>query len=59
MTSYGATGEKVATRVAYGTALMKLCQNNPRVIGLDGDTKNSTYSEKIKKVSSSWLHLIV
>jgi len=42
-------GDKVATRVAYGTALMKLCQNNKRVIGLDGDTKNSTYSEKIKK----------
>jgi len=42
-------GEKVATRAAYGTALMKLCQNNPRVIGLDGDTKNSTFSEKIKK----------
>ncbi|XP_065583681.1 transketolase-like protein 2 [Artemia franciscana] len=45
-------GETVVTRVAYGTALMKLAQNNSRVIGLDGDTKNSTYSEKIKKVST-------
>ncbi|XP_065583685.1 transketolase-like protein 2 [Artemia franciscana] len=45
-------GETVATRVAYGTALMKLAQKNSRVIGLDGDTKNSTYSEKIKKVST-------
>lgn len=44
-------GELVATRLAYGTALFKLAQNNSRVIGLDGDTKNSTYSEKIKKVS--------
>lgn len=44
-------GEMVATRLAYGTALQKLAENNPRVIGLDGDTKNSTYSEKIKKVS--------
>lgn len=44
-------GEQVATRLAYGTALAKLAENNPRVIGLDGDTKNSTYSEKIKKVS--------
>ena len=48
--SLSVPGEKVATRAAYGTALMKLCQNNPRVIGLDGDTKNSTFSEKIKKV---------
>ncbi|XP_065211649.1 transketolase-like [Planococcus citri] len=39
----------VATRLAYGTALAKLAANNSRVIGLDGDTKNSTYSDKIKK----------
>lgn len=43
-------GEMVATRLAYGTALAKLAEHNPRVIALDGDTKNSTYSEKIKKV---------
>ena len=43
-------GESVATRLAYGTALAKIAQNNARVIALDGDTKNSTYSEKIKKV---------
>jgi len=43
-------GEVVATRVAYGTALAKIAQNNSRVIALDGDMKNSTYSEKIKKV---------
>lgn len=46
-------GESVATRVAYGTALAKIAQNNPRVIALDGDMKNSTYSEKIKKVDAS------
>lgn len=45
-------GDMVATRLAYGTALFKLAENNSRVIGLDGDTKNSTYSEKIKKVSA-------
>jgi len=39
---------QVATRVAYGTALAKLGKNNPRVIGLDGDTKNSTFSIKLK-----------
>ncbi|XP_067005653.1 transketolase-like protein 2 [Anabrus simplex] len=42
-------GDKVATRVAYGTALVKLATGNVRVIALDGDTKNSTFSEKLKK----------
>lgn len=41
--------EKVATRLAYGTALAKIAANNNRVIALDGDTKNSTYSDKLKK----------
>lgn len=43
-------GDMIATRLAYGTAIQKLAQNNDRVIALDGDTKNSTYSEKIKNV---------
>ncbi|XP_012223619.2 transketolase-like protein 2 isoform X2 [Linepithema humile] len=43
-------GEEVATRLAYGTALAKLAKNHPRVIALDGDTKNSTYADKIKAV---------
>ena len=42
-------GEKVATRQTYGTALVKLGKVNPRVIALDGDTKNSTFSETYKK----------
>lgn len=42
-------GEEVATRFAYGTALAKIATNNGRVIALDGDTKNSTYSDKLKK----------
>lgn len=42
-------GEAIATRLAYGTALAKLAVSNPRVIAMDGDTKNSTYSEKLKK----------
>lgn len=42
-------GQKVATRLAYGTALTKLGNNNDRVIALDGDTKNSTYSIKFKE----------
>ena len=42
-------GQKVATREAYGTALVKLGQSCPRVLALDGDTKNSTFSETYKK----------
>jgi transketolase len=37
-------GEKVSTRKAYGNGLLKARQSNPQVIGLDGDTKNSTFS---------------
>lgn len=43
-------GEKIATRLAYGTALAKIADNNNRVIALDADTKNSTFSDKIKVV---------
>lgn len=39
----------MATRQAYGTALSKLAQNNSRVIALDGDTKNSTFSNAMLK----------
>ncbi|XP_054751936.2 transketolase-like protein 2 [Lytechinus pictus] len=37
-------GDKVATRVAYGTALVKLGKTLPNVVALDGDTKNSTFA---------------
>jgi transketolase len=40
-------GDEVATRAAYGTALAKLGADS-RIIGLDGDTKNSTYSQKLR-----------
>ncbi|KAG4074412.1 hypothetical protein HA402_000391 [Bradysia odoriphaga] len=43
-------GEAVATRLAYGTALAKIGANNSRVIALDGDTKNSTFADKLKNV---------
>ncbi|KAM5290465.1 transketolase-like protein 1 isoform 1-T1 [Glossophaga mutica] len=42
-------GDKVATRKACGLALAKLGHANERVIVLDGDTKNSTFSEMFKK----------
>jgi hypothetical protein len=41
-------GDKVATRAAYGTALVKL--NSDRVVALDCDVKNSTFSEKLRQV---------
>ncbi|HXG66926.1 MAG TPA: transketolase [Blastocatellia bacterium] len=42
-------GQEVATREVYGAALAKLGEVNPLVVALDGDTKNSTYSEKFMK----------
>lgn len=42
-------GDKHATRQVYGAALVKLGQCNERVIAMDGDTKNSTFSETYKK----------
>jgi len=43
-------GDKLATRQAYGTALSKLAKAHPRVIALDGDMKNSTFSQTMLKV---------
>jgi len=40
------TDEEVATRGGYGIGLAKLGKANPNVVALDGDTKNSTYSEQ-------------
>ena len=42
-------GEQVATREAYGTALAKLGEADPRVVALDADVKNSTFSERFEK----------
>lgn len=38
----------MATRKAYGLALVKLGRSNERVVVLDADTKNSTFSELFK-----------
>lgn len=42
-------GDKVATREAFGNALARIGGVDTRVVALDGDTKNSTYSEKFLK----------
>ncbi len=45
-----ALGDLVATREAYGTALAKLGDADPRIVALDADVKNSTFSDKFEKV---------
>jgi transketolase len=42
-------GDMVATREAYGAALLRIGGTDPRVVAVDGDTKNSTYAEKFFK----------
>lgn len=42
-------GDMVATRQAYGTGLVKLGAADPRVVSLDGDVKNSTFSQFFAK----------
>ena len=42
-------GDKIATREAYGTALVRLGEADPRINAMDGDTKNSTFAEKFFK----------
>ena len=40
---------QIATRKTYGDALVKLGKNFNRIVALDGDTKNSTFSLTYKK----------
>jgi len=42
-------GDLAATREAYGNALARIGGADERVVALDGDTKNSTYSDKFLK----------
>ena len=42
-------GDQVATREAYGTALAALGGVDPRVVALDADVKNSTFSDRFEK----------
>jgi len=41
--------DQVATREAYGTALAALGSLDERIVALDADVKNSTFSEKFEK----------
>jgi len=42
-------GDLVATREAYGSALQQIGSQCSAVVGIDGDTKNSTFSDRLKK----------
>jgi transketolase len=42
-------GDMVATREAFGNGLLRIGEVDPRVVAMDGDVKNSTYSEKFLK----------
>jgi transketolase len=43
------SGSAVATREAYGAALAALGTGDPRVVALDADVKNSTFSDKFER----------
>ncbi|MBK5256834.1 MAG: transketolase [Vicinamibacteria bacterium] len=43
------TGDLVATREAYGSALEQIGSQCASIVGVDGDTKNSTFSDRLKK----------
>jgi transketolase len=42
-------GAKVATRKAYGDALLTLGARDPRVVALDGEVSNSTYADEFAR----------
>jgi transketolase len=44
----GPAAAEVATREAYGDALVRLGASEPSVVALDGDVKNSTYAERFQ-----------
>jgi transketolase len=44
-------GDLVATREAWGTALANVGKLDTRIVGLDADVKNSTFSDRFEKVA--------
>jgi transketolase len=44
-------GDVVATREAWGVALAAVGAADPRIVALDADVKNSTFSDKFEKVA--------
>lgn len=52
---YAVGGPVVATRQAYGAALEALASCDPRVVGVDGDVGNSTFTTDIAKADPARL----
>lgn len=48
---YQLGGKEVATRKGFGDGLAALAPADPRVVALDGDVKNSTYTEEFEKAA--------
>lgn len=44
-------GDQIATREAWGVALAAVGAVDPRIVALDADVKNSTFSDKFEKVA--------
>jgi len=44
-------GDQVATREAFGDVLAKLASTDPRIVVLDADVKNSTFTDRFEKVA--------
>jgi transketolase len=44
-------GAEASTRESYGAALAKLAKACAEIVTIDGDTKNSTFAEKIKETA--------
>lgn len=51
-----ARGDRVATREAYGAALARLGEGDRRIVALDADVKNSTFSEKFEQQHPERFH---
>ncbi|HUB80974.1 MAG TPA: transketolase [Bryobacteraceae bacterium] len=48
---YQVGGKEIATRRGFGDGLAALAAADPRVVVLDGDVKNSTYTEEFEKAA--------
>jgi len=44
-------GAEVATREAFGDVLAKMASTDPRIVVLDADVKNSTFTDRFEKVA--------
>ncbi|MBI2034286.1 MAG: transketolase [Candidatus Levybacteria bacterium] len=52
LANYSSESE-IATREVYGSVLAKLAHLNPLIYSLDGDVKNSTFSQDFKKIHAN------